>query len=124
MARGVNADQMTNEFVTRTVKYRGHVYTVTELSMAKYDKTVKQATKVDEDTKLEDFDGAAHTKILMSQCVKEDGQPVDVDDLYARGARLVRQLQRDIFAIHTDDEPEEEIDEDEGEVKAGATTAK
>jgi hypothetical protein len=116
MGRPVTVEDMANDFVTAKVRYRGHTYVVTELSMKAYDKTVKQATDKDDDDGTETFDGQKHNRILMGATVTEDGEKVDVEDIYARGTRLVRALQRKIQSVHFDDEPEEEIeDEDEGE---------
>jgi len=122
MVRGVSAADMDNEFVSDKIKLRGKVYTITELSMKAYDKTVKQATREEDDDgiKREIFDGAAHNKLLMAACVKVDGEKADVDDIYSQGTRLVRALQKKINSVHFDDEPEEEIEDGEGEAKAEA----
>lgn len=121
MAKGIAAADMGNELATKTVRFRGHTYVVTELSMKAYDKTVKQATEVDEDTKAETFDSQAHNKILLAQCVAENGEKIDVEELYGRGSRVVRALQKVVGALHFDDEPEEDIeDADEGEAIAEA----
>lgn len=121
MARGVNAGDMTNEFASETHTYRGVTYTIHELSMEAYDKTVKLATTKDEITGEEKFDSAAHNKILTAKCVKVDGKPIDSDELYGRGARLVRQLQRIVQKLHWDEEPEDEAGDEVGEAKAGAS---
>ena len=122
MVKGVSAAELGNEFVVEKVRYRGRVYAVTELSMKAYDKTVRQAThEEDEDgVKVEKFDPQAHNKILMAACVTVDGAKADVDDIYEKGTRLVRALQRKIQAVHFDDEPEEDLGDDEGEAVAEA----
>lgn len=119
MAR-VTAADMANEFVSETKRFRGHTYVITELPMKDYDKTVKMATVKDDDTDVETFDNAAHNRLLLAKCVTEDGSTVDVDELYRRGTRIVRQLQRIIQKIHFEDEPEEEIEDVTGEATTGA----
>lgn len=119
MVKGLNAGDFTNEFATKTVTYRGVTYVVHELSMAAYDKTVELATNKN-DEGVSEFDGNAHTKILTAKCVKVNGKPVDADELYARGARLVRALQRAVQTLHWDPEPEEEPVVSEGEAQAEA----
>lgn len=121
MARGVSASDMSNEFATETHTYRGVTYTVHELSMADYDKTVKLATAKDETTGEDRFDSVAHNKILTAKCVRVGGKPVDPDDLYSKGTRLVRQLQRIVQKLHWDEEPEEEAPVAEGEATAEAS---
>jgi len=117
----VNAADLDNEFASKTVRYRGHKYTVRELSMKAYDKTVKQATEKDEESGVERYNAEAHNRLLLARTVTEDDKPVDVDDLYDRGSRIVRSLMSIITSLHFDDEPEEEEpDVEEGEVSAEA----
>lgn len=120
MARGVSASEMANEFATESHTYRGTTYTVHELSMADYDKTVKLATTKDEVTGEDKFDSVAHNKILTAKCVRVGGKPVDSDELYSKGTRLVRQLQRIVQKLHWDEEPEGEAEVSEGEATAEA----
>ena len=120
-AKPVAASDLGNEFAHRKVRYRGHSYVITELSMKAYDKTYKQATEKDEETGVERYNAEAHNRILIGRCVQEDGQPIDVDDFYDRGSRVVRQIMKIITDLHFDDEPEEEEpDVEEGEVPAEA----
>ena len=76
MARTVAAADMTNEFLTEKVKYRGVVYTIKELSMSAYDKSVAQFTNIDAEPKVRDFDGPGHTRMLRSRWVAVGGEPL------------------------------------------------
>jgi len=121
--RGVSADEMTNEFATAKVRYRGVEYVMRELSMDEYDKTVKLATaKVvtpENPEGDETFDGTAHTKILTIKSVVSP--KMSADQLYSKGTRLVRALQVQVAKLHWDPEPEEKgEDDDEGEAPAPA----
>lgn len=122
MARTVAAADMTNEFLTEKVKYRGVVYTIKELSMSAYDKSVAQFTNIDAETKVRDFDGPGHTRMLLSRCVTVGGEPLDVDGFYrANGARMGRSLTQKVLDLHLEPEPEEVIEDgDEGEAPAEA----
>lgn len=122
MVRGVSPSELDNEFASETVTFRGTTYTVHELSMTDYDKTVKLATT--EEDGIEKFDAVAHTRILTAKCVKIDGKAVDVDELYSKGTRLVRQLQRIVQKLHWDEEPEsEEATIEKGEASAEASAS-
>lgn len=120
MAAPVTLSEVGNELVELKRRYRGVTYVLRELPMDKYDATVRQATTEIDDNgvKVEKFDGVAHTKLLLAKCLVEP--KLSPEELYGRGTRLVRQLQRDLQTIHFDDEPEEEIEDDAGEAKAGS----
>ncbi|HEX5016522.1 MAG TPA: hypothetical protein VFX15_02925 [Actinomycetes bacterium] len=129
---------MTNRFFSEVVQLRGKVYEIRELSAQKYNKTVKQATNIDEETKVENFDQEGHTKILIAQCVTVgskvakgedkklhlvDGQPIDLDDLLAEGNRVWRAIQKRVLAMNLDEEPEEEIVELVGETQEATASS-
>lgn len=117
-AKGLTADEMSNEFAEAKVTFRGTTYTLRELPMDQYDKTVKQATTKDEDG-VETFDNAGHTKILTVKCLVSP--KLSADELYGKGTRLVRALQGAALRLHLDPEPEEATpDDDEGEAPAPA----
>lgn len=116
MAKPVALSDMSNDLVEIRRRYRGVTYVLRELPMDQYDKTVRAATA--EVDGVEKFDGVAHTKILLSKCLVEP--KLSPDELYSKGTRLVRQLQRDLQEIHFDDEPEEDLEDDAGEAAPGS----
>jgi hypothetical protein len=122
MARGVSVSDLSNKFASEEHTYRGTTYVVRELSMQAYDRTVKAATIKDETSGEDNFDAQAHNKILVAKCVSVNGKPIDADELYESGTRVVRQLQRIVQKLHWDEEPEDEkADIEVGEAPAEAS---
>lgn len=140
MGRATSGD-MTNTFFSEVVKLRGRIYEIRELSAAKYDKTVKQATEeIEEDgVKREDFNDEKHRRLLIDLCVTigskvkkdadgklhlTDGKPIDLEEYRSEaGNRVWRSLVTRTLKMNLDEEPEEEIVELEGEVSAEPVTA-
>lgn len=118
MARTVNVESMSNELAEIRHRYRGVWYVLRELPYRKYQQTIELATTDVDGVKT--IDNEAHTKILMTRCLVEP--KIEMDDLFDRGTRLIRQLQRNLQALHWDDEPEEDAaaDDDEGEAAPGS----
>ena len=130
MARGVNANDMSNDFAEETHVFRGVTYVMRELPMDKYDKLIKDATaektiKVDgEDQTIEETDWILHSKLLTAAAIVSPS--MTPEQLFGKGTRLVRELQRKVMALHVGDEPEdkktkEDADDDEGEAPAPAS---
>jgi hypothetical protein len=122
-SRGVDLTELDNEFKSKRIRYRGHIYEIRELPMVDYQKAVKMATTQEKDleTGLESdkFDADLHTAIMLGKCVTIDGKKTTADALYEKGTALVRQLQRDVSAMHFDEEKPEDLDEaDPGEAPA------
>ena len=132
---------MTNTFFSEVVKLRGNIYEIKELSAAKYDRTVKQATEeIEEDgVKREEFNDEKHRRLLIDLCVTTgtkvvkdgngklhlaDGKALELEDFRTEaGNRLWRTLVTRTLKMNLDEEPEEEIVELEGEVSAEPVTA-
>lgn len=116
--RTVDIEDLDNVIKTRKFKARGHVYVISELPMDEYQKTIKKATSqvkdpiTGEDT--DKFDPDYHTAIMLGRCVTIDGKKVTAEQIYEKGTGLVRQLQREVSAMHFDEEPLEEIEDDDG----------
>ena len=116
-------EDIDNDIRTVTRRYRGHVYVITELPMVEYQKTITKATSTQKDSvtgeDVERFDADYHTAIMLGKCVTVDGKRTTAEALYEKGTALVRQLQRDVSALHFDEEKLEEDPEDEGDGDAG-----
>ncbi len=127
-ARSVDVEDLDNEFRHKTIKYRGHTYRITELLMVDYQKTIRQATATVKDPvtgeDTEKFDADYHTAIMLGKCVTIDGKKTNADALYEKGTALVRQLQRDVSAMHFDEEIPEAEDDDVPEESSGEVPAK
>jgi len=118
----VAVDDMENTLRTARKRYRGRSYVITELPYVDYQKTVKMATTTDPETKEEVFDGDAHNAILLSRCLRVDGQKVDVDALYASGTALVGRLIRDVREVLFGEEKDEPEDDGPGEVETTSSS--
>lgn len=105
MTKALNAASMSNQPFEVRRKYRGVEYVLRELSMEDYDRTIDQATQTDETTKVETFDGAAHTKILLAKSLVEP--QMTAKEIYAQGTRVVRGLQSALQELYFDEEPDE-----------------
>lgn len=116
----VKVSDMDNAFAVDKVRLRGVTYVLTELPMSDYDKVITQATKPSEDGGPDEVDYATFNRLLLAKSLTVGGKKVDVDDLYSKGSRLVRELQRRAARLHSDPEPiEAEGDAaDEGEADA------
>lgn len=109
---------MSNQPFEVRRKYRGVEYVLRELSMEDYDRTIDQATKVDETTKAETFDGAAHTKILLTKSLVEP--QMTAKEIYAQGTRVVRGLQAALQELYFDEEPDELVKAEKREERESA----
>ena len=111
-----------NEFARTEHTYRKTKFVFEEADVATYDKCLKKATSTKEDPvtgqDVEETDENLLLRLLMRECIRE---PKGLD-FTTIGIRLMRQLERDIRALHFDVEPmtgaargKKKDDEEEGD---------
>jgi len=97
---------LDDRFLTKTVQYRGTVYRLREVSIAKFDDIQKAATRQEEQpdgTMVERFDPALRDRLLLAASVVEPAN-FNVSRL---GTREVGGLTRLVNELHYADEPDE-----------------
>jgi hypothetical protein len=122
--RVVAVEDLDNELHSVSHHYRGHTYVIRELPMVDYQRQVRAATTTEKDPitgeETDKFDADHHTALMLGKCVTVDGKKTTAEALYEKGTALVRQLQRDVSALHFDEEKDEPLEEDEPDAEGEA----
>lgn len=109
--------QAVNDFISVEKNYRGTKFILREVDVATYDDCLKKATVKKADPisgeDVDDVDENLFLRLLLSESLQEP----KLSDFRTLGTRLMRQLERDVRALHFEAEVETQIEAKEKKAK-------